>query len=269
MSDWNPAQYLRFANERTQPARDLACRLADLLGASFPGQSSPRVLDLGCGPGNSTQVLAERLPGARLTGLDNSAAMIETAQSSGPQAVWICADAATWTAEGQYHAVFSNAALQWVPDQAAQLRRCWDWLEPGGVLAIQVPGNGDSGLHRAMRHTAARWPRRERFAGLAGQIHYHEPDFYHEQLGRLSPLVQVWETTYWHILANYQAMIDWYSGTGLRPWLQALDNDTEREVFCEHMLEDIRPAYPARPDGSLYFPFRRVFATAVKPAGGN
>jgi trans-aconitate 2-methyltransferase len=199
--------------------------------------------------------------------MDSSPAMIETAQAKGPKATWVCADAATWQPGTPCHAVFSNAALQWIPDQAALLKSCMDWLVPGGVLAIQVPGNSNSGLHRAMHHTAARWPRRERFAGLADQIVYHEPDFYHERLERLSPLVQVWETTYWHVLDNFRAMIDWYAGTGLRPWLLALDNDVERQVFCEQMLEEIRQVYTARADGRVYFHFRRIFATAVKPGG--
>jgi trans-aconitate 2-methyltransferase len=269
MATWNPELYLRFSGERTQPAWDLARRLQALL-ASREGAASESagrgisMLDVGCGPGNSTAVLAALWPEAALLGMDSSPDMIASARNCGVKAEWAVADAAAWEPGRRFDAIFSNAVLQWIPDQGVFLRRAWEWVSPGGVLAIQVPGNDKSGMHLSVLHRAAspRWS--PFFEGFDAGIRYHEPDYYYEILAALGGDAQVWETVYWHLLADHRAMLDWYRGTGLRPWLEALPDDGRREAFLADILGDIREAYPARADGSVYFPFRRIFATAVK-----
>jgi trans-aconitate 2-methyltransferase len=270
MAIWDPALYNSFLEQRTQPARDLARRLA---GSSVRTADSSRtenlvVLDVGCGPGNSTAVLAEVFPGAKLTGLDSSPEMIQESRKSGLQADWVIADGAFWTPPQAYDIVFSNAAFQWIPDQAGALRKAWSWLAPGGSLAVQVPGNGASGLHRALLAAAAdpRWKKRspDGFAGLEAVIHYHEPDFYYETLAPLGGKVDVWETTYWQVMENRQALISWYSGTGMRPWLEALGTEADRLDFKADVLARAAADYPERADGSVFFPFRRVFFIASK-----
>jgi trans-aconitate 2-methyltransferase len=265
MATWNPVLYLKFGEERTQPARDLAARAAALLaGRPTAGLAA---LDLGCGPGNSTAVLAATFPGAELTGMDSSPEMIAQAVKSSVPATWAVADAAAWEPGRAFDLVFSNAVLQWIPDQAKLLARMAGWLKPGGVLAVQVPGNGQSPLHRRLGVVAAeaRWA--DRFGGLDDLIRYREPDFYFDCLDALGLAAQVWETIYWHVMDSHRAVLDWYRGTGMRPWLEALPDDTARRAFEAAMLDGIAADYPARDDGRVLFPFRRVFLTAVKPQG--
>lgn len=262
---WNPELYLKFGAERTRPALDLALRGRTLIDAGGPSAAAANtILDLGCGPGNSTAVLAAVFPGAGLIGVDSSSDMISTARASGLAAEWHVADASAWEPRRSFSLVFSNAVLQWIPDQAGLLARMWSWLRPGGVLAVQVPGNGESGLHQALRRTAASSAWEERFADLGEVIRYEEPPFYYETLAPLGGSVEVWETTYWHLLGSRAALIDWYSGTGMRPWLERLVDEAERSAFKEAVLEAAKPAYSTRSDGSVFFPFRRIFVTAVK-----
>jgi len=263
---WSAKQYVTFEDERTRPVRDLL--------SAVPPIEARSAIDLGCGPGNSTAVLAGVFPEAELLGLDSSPDMIAAARreergselGGGPLAEWVVADAAAWDPRRSFDLVFSNAALQWIRDQASLLRRMWGWLAPGGLVAVQVPGNKDSCLHRALRGTADGPAWKARFAGMDESIRYHEPDFYYEILAPLGGAVEVWESTYWHVLANQAALIDWYSGTGMRPWLERLDDDAERRAFKDEVLEAAKPGYPIRGDGSVFFPFRRIFFTAKKPS---
>jgi trans-aconitate 2-methyltransferase len=261
MPEWDPRLYLKFGAERSRPALDLAMRAKTLLETA----AAPRILDLGCGPGNSTAVLAAIFPGASIVGLDSSPEMIDSAQKSGVEAEWVLRDAASYRPVGLFDLVFSNAALQWIPDQDSLLSRMYGWLKPAGVLAIQVPGNGESPLHRALRRTAADSAWGTRFEGLDDLIRYEEPPFYFEALAPTGAQAEVWESTYWHVLANRQALIDWYSGTGMRPWLERAADEAERQAFKDAVLEAAAPGYPLRADGSLFFPFRRIFVTAVRP----
>jgi len=256
MPTWNAAQYLKFGDERTRPSRELAARI----DAAQPA----RVIDLGCGPGNSTEVLAQRWPGAAITGLDNSAPMIEAAQATHPRYRWVAADIADWAAtEGgeTFDVVFSNAALQWVPDHASLLPRLLRRVAQGGALAFQMPAH-DSPAHRLMRGLAdARGLR-------VADWHTHQPAFYYDVLAAgVAPTgarVDLWETEYFHVMADAEAIVEWYRGTGLRPFLDALGTEAERLRFTGELLEGLREAYPKRADGRVLFPFRRVFAIAYR-----
>jgi trans-aconitate 2-methyltransferase len=256
MPTWNAAQYLKFGGERTRPSRDLAARIEVAQPA--------RVIDLGCGPGNSTEVLAQRWPGAAITGLDNSAKMIEAAWAAHPQYRFVAADIAQWAAaEGgeTFDVVFSNAALQWVPDHASLLPRLMARVAPGGALAFQMPGH-DSPAHRLMRSLA-------NAIGLrVVDWHTHEPSFYYDVLApgvtQTAARVDLWETEYLHVMADAEAIVEWYRGSGLRPFLDALGTGAEREQFEADFLDGLRKAYPKRPDQRVLFPFRRVFAIAYR-----
>jgi trans-aconitate 2-methyltransferase len=254
MPTWNATQYLKFGDERTRPSRDLAARIA-------VGQPA-RVIDLGCGPGNSTAVLAERWPGAEITGLDNSERMIESARAAHPTHRWVTADIAEWAAAeaGEtFDVVFSNAALQWLPDHAWLLPRLMRRVAPGGALAIQMPAH-NSPAHRIMRAMAAE------IALRVADWHCHEPAFYYDVLAAWAGRVDLWETEYVHVMANAEAIVEWYRGSGLRPFLDALGTDAERERFAGEFLQGVREAYPKRADGRVLFPFRRVFAVAYASA---
>lgn len=261
MPSWNPDLYLKFSEQRTRPARDLASRAA----AHFAGRKGPeRAADIGCGPGNSTATVAETFPGAALTGVDSSPEMIAKARESALSADWTVADAAEWEPPSKFGLVFSNAALQWIPDQASLIAKMAGWLESGGVLAVQVPGNGGSPLHLALREAAEGFAGAERFAGLDDAIRYREPGYFHEALEAAGLEGDIWETTYWHRLPNRASLIEWYSGTGMRPYLDRLRDGEERERFKDRVLEIAEGGYPELADGTVFFPFRRIFFTGVK-----
>ena len=259
MPTWDAGQYLRFGDERTRPCRELVARIAV--------QEPRRVIDLGCGPGNSTAVLAERWPGAAVIGLDNSAEMIAAARKSEPGRDWRIEDIAAWADEHgeKFDVILSNAALQWVPDHAVIFAKLFNRVAPGGALAIQVPANDDAPAHRIMRELAASPPWRDRLPpGSVRQWFIHDLTLYYDALAPVAANLDMWVTEYQHILPNAEAIIDWYKGSGLRPFLEALPDDRLREQFTAECLARFRGAYPPRADGRVIFPFRRLFMIAYK-----
>jgi trans-aconitate 2-methyltransferase len=259
MPGWNPNQYLKFADERTQPCRDLAARIAV--------SNVRRVIDLGCGPGNSTAVLRARWPDAEFTGLDGSADMIERAQREHPAQDWIAGDISEWAAapDGQFGVVFSNAALQWVDDHATLYPRLLSRVAPGGALAVQIPGNIDALPHRLMREVAALPQWSPRFPeGIVREWHHHEMEFYYDTLAPIAARLDLWATEYWHILPDADAIVEWYRGTGLRPFLEVLETDADRGRFAADYLASLQPHFPPRAAGGVLFPFRRIFLIAYK-----
>lgn len=260
MPTWNSDQYLKFANERTQPAIDLAARVAL--------EAPERVVDLGCGPGNSTAVVARRWPRAALTGVDTSPAMLATARKDFPTITWVEGDIATWPDEnmgaGRYDVVFSNAAYQWVPDHATLLPRLMARVAPGGALAFQVPANFDAPPHRLMREQAATPEWRPLFPAMPREWHVHAPEFYYDVLAPRAARVEIWATDYFHVLAGVGGIIEWYRGTGLRPWLEALPGEATRTRFLEDYRALLVPHFPQQADGKVLFPFRRLFVVAYQ-----
>lgn len=258
MPTWNSEQYLKFGRERTQPAIDLAARVR---------VATPRrVIDLGCGPGNSTGVLAERWPGAAVTGLDNSAAMLAAARRDFPALQWCEGDIATWHAAPgeEFDVVFSNAALQWVPDHRRTLPRLLAAVAPGGALAVQMPASPDAAAHRLMRELAASPSWRPHFASPPREWHVHPPEFYYDVLSPHARQLELWTTDYYHILENLDGVIEWYRGSGLRPWLDALPDEAARTAFLGAYRARLVPYFPTREDGRVLFPFRRLFVIASR-----
>ncbi len=255
MSKWNPAQYLKFSTERTRPSYDLVARIFNT--------SPANILDVGCGPGNSTSVLTERYPKAKVTGIDSSKEMIEQAKKNYPGGNWICADAQTYDYKSKYDIIYSNAALQWIPDQKSLIHNLISLLTSRGVLAAQVPGNRLSPLHQATITTAEQiWP--EETCGCAELIHYHEPDFFYDIFCQYDFKIDIWTTTYQHVFSSCNDIIEWYKSTGMKPFLHALPNDQTRQQFMEAVYSKIVDHYPQRKDGKVIFPFRRIFFTAEK-----
>ncbi|QEL16023.1 methyltransferase domain-containing protein [Limnoglobus roseus] len=251
MSAWDPQLYLTFSSERTQPSVDLAARVQ---------VAEPRrVIDLGCGPGNSTAVLKARWPSAAVTGLDSDPEMLATAAQADPTTHWLQADAATWQPDETYDVVFSNAMLQWLPGHADAVTRFFRAVAPGGALAVQVPTHQFSPLHRHIVEVASdpKWPTSLR--GVRNAIHGHDVGFYYDLLSPLVERVDLWETEYCHVLAGPEAILTWIRGTGLRPFLNALPTDADRREFEADLLAKVTTSYPRRPDGRVLFPFRRLF----------
>jgi trans-aconitate 2-methyltransferase len=259
MPSWNADQYLKFADERTQPARDLLARIA----VDGPGKA----IDLGCGPGNSTALLAERWPKAAIAGLDSSPAMIRAAERDYPGHRWQVGDITGWATgtENIFDVVFSNAALQWVPDHPKLYPALFDHVAPGGALAVQVPMNLDAPAHLAMRELASTpaWACLLPPGGVR-EWHVHHPGFYYDLLSPLAARLELWETEYLHVMENTAAIVEWYKGTGLRPFLDALPSDPERGNFLADYADRLEDAYPAQADGRVLFPFRRFFLIAYR-----
>ncbi len=254
MPTWDADQYLRFAEERTQPCRDLAARIA----TSDPA----RVIDLGCGPGNSTAVLAARWPEAEIVGLDSSAEMIEKARGDFPAGRWMQGDLLRWQSDEPFDVVFSNAALQWVPEHAALLPRLLSQVAPGGVLAVQVPADPDALPHRRLRDLAATESWKSHFAQPVREWSVLAAGDYYGILAAHAARVELWTTDYIHVLPSVEAIAEWYRGTGMRPYLDALPGDEVRERFVQDFVASISADYPAQADGRVLFPFRRLFLLA-------
>lgn len=251
---WDPDIYMKFANERTRPAMELLARV--------PLRAPARVIDLGCGPGNSTALLAARWPDAEIEGLESSPEMLAKAGASGVRARFIEGDVESWSPERPYDVVFSNATLHWVADHRALLPRLMGHVADGGTLAFQVPRNFDAPSHVLMREVAQSGPWAAKLAN-ARQVNVERPEAYFDILAPLSRSLDIWETTYLHVLEGDDPVLAWVSGTGLRPFVQPLDAE-ERDAFIAQYRARLRDAYPRRADGKTLFPFQRLFVVAQR-----
>jgi len=255
MPAWDAELYLQFANERNQPSLDLIARLADL--------QPRRVVDLGCGPGNSAALLRRRWPDAAILGLDNSPAMIAAARKSDPAIRWELADAATWRSPEPFELVFSNAVLHWIPRHAEVVARWFELVAPGGALAIQLPAYHHGPLHQRVALEAADDPAwRDRMRSATTSLTVETPGFYYDQLAPIAARFAIWETEYRHVMDGPEAILKWVSGTGLRPFLECLPDESERRRFEAMLVDGYRRVFPAQTDGRILFPFRRLFIIA-------
>jgi trans-aconitate 2-methyltransferase len=248
---WDPQAYLAFDDHRARPFHDLLQRV--------PARAPRRVVDLGCGPGNLTALLVARWPDAEVDAVDSSAEMVAAARARGIDARRL--DVVDWTPAPDMDVVVTNAVLQWVPEHRALLPRWLAALPSGAVLAMQVPGNFGAPSHVVVRELAAepRWD-----VTLRGEEAVAEPHEYAALLAASGADVDVWETTYLHRLTGPDPVLVWISATALRPVRDALDPAVYAE-YCAELAPRLRAAYPAQPDGTTWFPFRRIFAVARVP----
>ncbi len=252
---WSARQYTKFEQERTRPVRDLVAAIAV--------DSPRRAIDLGCGPGNSTEVLLQCFPDADVSGTDNSEDMLAAARKRLPAVEFALSDIATWSPANRYDVILANASLQWVPDHASLYPRLAGFLTDGGALAVQTPDNLAEPAHRIAREVAAEGPWRDRI-GTVRHLERHAADFYYGLLRRACRAVDVWRTTYYHVLeGGPSAVVEWFKGTALRPFLDALDED-ERPEFLRIYTARIAEAYPAYDDGTVLLPFPRLFIVATR-----
>lgn len=253
---WSAKQYSAFENERTRPVRDLV--------AAIPQIDVRTAVDLGCGPGNSTEVLQQRFPSASISGLDSSQDMIAAARQRLPALAFEVADIGAWRAPdtGKVDVILANASLQWLPDHARLYPHLTSQLTPGGCLAIQTPDNLDEPAHRLAREVAsdARWS-----AQIGGVRHNarHAAGHYYDILKPHCRQVDVWRTTYYHPLAGAAAVVEWFKGSALQPFLAPLDA-AQKTAFLQRYQDDIARAYPALADGTVLLPFPRLFIVAIR-----
>ncbi len=251
---WSPAAYLQFEDERTRAARDLL--------AQVPLAEARKVVDVGCGPGNSTALLAARYQDAEIVGIDSSPSMLEEARKALPEAHFMQADANRWLPDPDTDLVFANATYQWIPDHLVVFRRILAALRPGAVLAVQMPDNVAEPSHELMGQVAAEGPWAERLAGAA-RARLPPVRTYFEALRPGASRVDIWHTVYNHILDGPDAIVDWVRGTGLRPFVDPLPEDARAEFLSRYRAR-IADAYRPTLGGKVLLRFPRLFFIAVR-----
>ena len=256
MADWNPSLYLQYGAERTRPAAELLARI--------PLDDVATLADLGCGPGNSTHVLRRRYPGAYILGTDSSENMISRARQSYPQESWqvLSAPGGFRRLPRDFDLVFSNACIQWIPRHTTLVPAMMELLKPGGTLAVQVPMNFHEPVHQIIGTVvhSAKW------SGLLPSkriFHTLPPEEYYALLSGISPSFSIWQTIYYHSMDSVEDILDWYRGTGLRPYLEQLPAE-KKEEFEKDIRTLLRQKYPMQENGRIIFRFPRFFFTAVK-----
>jgi trans-aconitate 2-methyltransferase len=253
---WSAAQYVKFEHERTRPVHDLVARI--------PSAEVASAADIGCGPGNSTEVLRGRYPKARIVGVDSSPDMIKAARARLADIAFEVADIREWRPTEPLDVILANAVLHWIPDHETLLPALVAKLKPDGALAVQMPDNLEEPSHRLMGEVARSglWAAKLEDAAAA-RTERHLVDWYFRLLRAHAPRVDIWRTTYFHPLAGAHAVVEWLKGTGLRPFLDPLE-ESERDAFLERYELAVAKAYSAEPDGTVLLPFPRLFVVAAR-----
>jgi trans-aconitate 2-methyltransferase len=254
---WSAKQYVAFEDERTRPVRDLL--------AALPPIEAAAVIDLGCGPGNSTEELAARYPKARVSGIDSSPDMIEAARARMPGIQFAVQDLQAWNDPGSFDVILANAVLQWVPHHEVLLPALVAKLTAGGALAVQMPDNLGEPAHRMMREVAAAGPWATKLAAASkARTPLPKPEWYYSLLKPLCSKVDLWRTTYHHSLpGGPKAVVEWFKGSGLRPFLEPLSSE-ERSAYLERYTAEIAKICLPLADGGVLLPFPRVFLAAIR-----
>lgn len=261
-AEWSAAQYLKFEDKRTQPARDLLARV--------PLQAPKTIVDLGCGPGNSTAVLVARYsqPSAHVRGIDSSPDMIEKARATLPEVDFELQDLTTYVPPEPVDLFFSNAVLQWLgnEERMAVMERFMRTQPSGGVFAFQVPDTLGQPSHMLMREIAASGPWAQTLKD-AGRDALQTPQEIYDRLkvssAGLCSEVEIFRTEYYHSLENHEAIIEWVKGTGLKPYIDPLSSH-DREAFLGEYLKELQRAYPRSGDGRVLLRYPRLFVVAVR-----
>lgn len=273
--DWNATLYLKFGNERTRPVYDAVNQITQHITTP-----SPRIYDLGCGPGNSTKVLLDAFPGANITGMDSSPDMISKARAALPDVEFELGDLATFAPkEGErVDLLFSNAVFHWLrsPTRIETLTRLFKTLKPGGVIAIQVPDNYDELSHSLMRDVAKRedapWAPYFEDTQIGNLEDKGRPDLdpieqpqeFYNKLAPYAERVDIWRTKYGHVLKDAHAIAEWVKGTGLQPYLQRMEDGKVKQEYLDEYEERLKEAYPQLVDGKVLLGYPRLFVLAVR-----
>lgn len=271
--DWSATQYLKFGGERTRPVRDLV--------AQIPLASPQRIVDLGCGPGNSTAVLATQYPDAKITGMDSSPDMLRQARSAGlpPSVDFVQGDLRTFTvtAAGEEKpaadVLFSNAVFHWLRTEEripTIVRLLQTQLSSGGVLAFQVPDNYDEPSHKSMRETALLdGPWTSYFQSLSAADRpdldpVETPETWYNALIPYCATVEIWQSLYQHVMPGPASIVEWVKGTGLMPFLNALPELAVREAYLKAYEQRLAEVYPPLADGKVMLRYPRLFVVATR-----
>jgi trans-aconitate 2-methyltransferase len=254
--DWNPDLYLKYGKERIQPSIDLISRI------DYNNPST--IIDIGCGPGNSTQILYQRWPDSKILGVDNSEAMIIKAKKDYPSQEWKLVDAEKEVISGKYDIVFSNATIQWIPNHPQLFHRLKNNITDKGIIAIQLPLFFDMYLGKAIAEIS----KVKRWAHLTESVNdlftIHNSSEYYDILSEIFSSFEIWKTSYIHIMDSHYSILEMIRSTGLRPYLDRLKTNIDKKEFEVEVLEKIRNDYKEQRDGKVLFPFKRLFIIANK-----
>ena len=251
MADWDCDLYLKFERERAQAARDLISHI--------PPLAPRRIVDLGCGPGNSAAILCDYFRGAAIHGVDTSERMLEAARERAPDARFARQDFRDWAPDEPVDLIFANSALHFASDHHRLLPRLLSFLSPGGVLAVQMPNVLQDAAHALMRMVAVDGPWAERLAPVAkSRAVIGSLDDYYAWLAPNCRMVDFWQTTYVHPLDGHEAVVDWFTGSALRPFLAKLEPD-ETSAFLAHYRRELEMAYTPQAHGKVLLLYPRLF----------
>ncbi len=254
--DWNPDLYLKFNKERVQPSIDLVSRIQ----VGYPS----KIIDIGCGPGNSTQVLVQKWPHSDIIGVDNSSAMIQKAKNDFPDQNWKILDAGKEEFPDTYDIIFSNATIQWIPNHAELFRKFFLNLSEEGLIAIQIPLFWDMPLGKAIENIATGNPWKSITQGVTELFTIHNYSYYFDQLSIYFNKIDIWETYYMHIMDSHVSILEMIRSTGLKPFLDRFETDSDKQDFETQVLMEITKDYPKQKNGKVIFPFKRLFFIAKK-----
>lgn len=254
MADWNAQLYNQYGNERKQPVIDLINRLDNPF--------IKRIIDIGCGSGISTIPLKERWKQAEIVGVDNSESMLEDARQKSNEISWLKRDCNDSLEDlGKFDLVFSNAVLQWLPDQDNVIGNLSRLLTKQGVLAVQIPSFNEMPINNCINKAAAAYPGNE-FAGIEQEVcSCHSPHYYYDVLSKYFTEIDLWQTNYYHIMNSHEDILNFCKSTGLRPFLNRLDLKGQ-EIFLSEVLREIEAQYITQKNGKVLFEFKRVFFIA-------
>ncbi|MEO6902014.1 MAG: methyltransferase domain-containing protein [Bacteroidia bacterium] len=255
-NDWNPEMYLKFDKERIQPSIDLVAQI-DYIKPS-------KIIDIGCGPGNSTQILHQRWPDSTILGSDKSPSMIKKATSDYPNQKWMLFDAENDLIEDKYDIVFSNAVIQWIPNHDRLLKNFSNLLNSHGVLAVQLPLFFDMPLGKLIAEVAEQPKWDATTVGVKELFTINNASYYYEQLATYFSEINIWTTNYYHVVESQSAILDMIRSTGLKPYLERIQLNTEKLEFEAQVLDKIKRDYPLQKNGKVLLPFKRLFFVAKK-----
>lgn len=254
--DWNPELYLKFEEERTQPAIDLASRIKV--------ENPKKIIDVGCGPGNSTNVLARRWSESQIIGIDNSKSMIESARINYPDIKWRIEDATQMESIEKYDIIFSNATIQWIQNQEKLISNLVDILNYGGALAVQIPMYYNMPVSKAIKDVSLTKKWKKLTEGASDVFTFHSSDYYYDILSKHVKFVTMWKTSYFHIMPSHQKIVEMLKSTGMKTFLDKLNSQKEKDEFEKDALQEIKRTYPGQKDGKVLFPFERLFFIGYK-----
>jgi trans-aconitate 2-methyltransferase len=254
VTTWEPQTYLRYAEIRFRAGLDLLARI--------PKSEYPTIYDLGSGTGHLTRILADTFPNSRVIGVDSSPEMLAEARREFPTIEWQQADISKWQPSAAPALLYTNAALQWVPDHEVLLPALLDRLLPGGILAMQVPRHFESPSHLALRELVLQSEWRAQLEPLLLKP-IPPPDTYWRWLTPHARNIDLWETIYLQVLDGKDPVVNFMRGTALRPFLSVMDEKRAAKFLAAFSVR-MAAAYATQPNGQTLFPFRRLFLVAQK-----